>query len=160
VIAQLNFEGIWGSPVELAVHENRVALVLQSGLCRPVGTAAPGCAYSSGPGGNVASLGAVPAPLQRGVWHELVVHVHWAADATGSVDVWHRLRGARAWSRTASVSGYPTVQWAEDGVPGVEGAVTADKFGAYRGSSDFPLTIWEDGFLRAWSFAAASAALP
>jgi hypothetical protein len=38
--------------------------------------------------------------------------------------------------------------------------VTSDKIGAYRGRADFPLTVWQDGFVRTTSFAAAAAALP
>ena len=56
LLAQLNFEGIWGAPVLLAAHADHIALVLQSGLCKSVSTSTPGCAYSSGPNGNVAPM--------------------------------------------------------------------------------------------------------
>ena len=76
-LAQLNFERIWGAPVMVAAHAHHIALVMQSGLCKGVRTSTPGCAYSSGPNGNVAPMTAVPAPLALGVWHELIVHVRW-----------------------------------------------------------------------------------
>jgi hypothetical protein len=161
-LAQLNFERIWGAPVMLVAHARRVALVMQSGLCSSVySSKPPGCAYSSGPGGNVAPMTAVPAPLAHGVWHELIVHVHWTVHSSGIVEAWHRLRGGRNWKKTASRRGYPTVQWtAKHGPRVIARSVTSDKIGAYRGHADFPLTVWQDGFVRSNSFAAAAAALP
>ena len=40
------------------------------------------------------------------------------------------------------------------------GSLTADKIGAYRGWARFPMTIWEDGFVRTSSFEATAARLP
>lgn len=160
-LAQLNFENIWGAPVMLAAHADRVTLVMQSGLCNSVHTSTPGCAYSSGPGGNVAPMTAVAAPLALGVWHELIVHVRWVTDSSGMIEVWHRLQGSDGWVKTVSLRGYPTVQWtAEEGPKAIAGSVTSDKIGAYRGRADFPLSVWQDGFVRTTSFAAAAAALP
>ena len=145
----------------LAAHADHVALVMQSGLCKSVSTSTPGCAYSSGGSGNVAPMSAVPAPLALGVWHELIVHVRWATDSSGTIEVWHRLQGGGSWVKTVSLRGYPTVQWtAEEGPEAIAGSVTSDKIGAYRGRADFPLTVWQDGFVRTTSFAAAAAALP
>jgi hypothetical protein len=160
-LAQLNFESIWGAPVMLAAHADHIALVMQSGLCKSVSTSTPGCAYSSGPGGNVAPMTAVPAPLALGVWHELIVHVRWATDSSGTIEAWHRLQGGGSWVKTVSLRGYPTVQWtAEQGPETLADSVTSDKIGAYRGRADFPLTVWQDGFVRTTSFAAAAGALP
>jgi hypothetical protein len=53
------------------------------------------------------------------------------------------------------------VQWTDaEGPDGIVDATTADMTGAYGGHADFPLTVWQDGFVRATSFAAAAAALP
>ena len=160
-LAQFNFESIYGAPLLLAAHADRIELVLQSGLCRPPSTGTPGaCAYSSGPGGNVKPMIAVPAPLALGVWHELVVHVRWTTASSGIIEAWHRLQGGGSWVKTASMRGYPTVQWtAEKGPESLAGSVTSDKTGAYRGRADFPLTVWQDGFVRTTSFASAAAAL-
>jgi hypothetical protein len=159
-LAQLNYEKIWGSPVLLAAHADHIALVMQSGLCKSVSTSTPGCAYSSGPGGNVAPMIAVSAPLALERWHELIVHVRWTTDSSGVIEVWHRLQGDSNWNKTVSLRGYPTVQWTNQGPEAIADSVTSDKIGAYRGQADFPLTVWQDGFVRATSFASAKAALP
>jgi hypothetical protein len=159
-IAQLNFEGIWGAPVILAAHADHVALVMQSGLCKSDHTSNPGCTYSSGLGGNVRRMQAVPAPLALDAWHELIVHVRWTTDSSGIIEAWHRLQDGGAWNKTVALRGYPTLQWtAERGPEGIANGVTADKIGAYHGGADFPVTIWHDGFVRASSFTAAAKAL-
>jgi Polysaccharide lyase len=160
-IAQLNFQNIWGAPVMLVAHANHIALVLQSGRCRSAFMSRPGCTYSSGPGGNVRRLVAVRAPMALDAWHQLIVHVRWATNSSGVLEVWHRLKGGQRWNKTVSFRGRPTVQWtANKGRQRVVGSVTADKIGAYRGRADFPLTVWHDGFVRGRSFAATASALP
>ena len=159
-IAQLGFQGIWGSPISLNAHANNVALVMQTGLCSAVSSSHPGCAYSSGDKGNVKPMVAVPAPLALGVWHELVVHVHRTTDSTGVIEAWHRLKGETRWKQTVSLRGYPTAQWTPERLPILAYNATVDKIGAYRGQATFALSIWMDGFVRATSFGAASAALP
>jgi Polysaccharide lyase len=160
-LAQLNFENIWGAPVSLNAHSDHIALVMQSGLCSSVYTNNPGCAYSSGRGGNVPPMTAVPAPLALEEWHELIVHVRWATNSSGIIEAWHRLRGGDAWGKTVFLRGYPTVQWTDDDGPqAIAGSVTSDKIGAYRGHATFPLTIWHDGFIRTNSFASAVSRLP
>jgi hypothetical protein len=159
-IAQFSFQGIWGAPVSLNAHARNIELVMQSGLCAPVTSSHPGCAYSSGSDGNVTPMVAVPAPIKLAAWHELIVHVHHATDSTGVIEVWHRLKGQTGWKKTVSLRGYPTVQWTPDRLSILHFNATVDKIGAYRGRADFPLTVWQDGFVRAASFAAAAAALP
>jgi hypothetical protein len=159
-LAQLNFENIWGAPIILAAHADHVALVLQSGLCNTFQSSNPGCAYSSGGSGNVAPMIAVPAPLALETWHLLVVHVRWKTDSSGIIEVWHRQQGDSSWNQTVSLRGYPTLQWTADmGPNAITDMTTSDKIGAYRGSATFPLTVWQDGFVRTSSFAAAAAAL-
>jgi hypothetical protein len=159
-LAQLNYEEIWGAPVSLNAHAKRVHLILQSGRCRSFQMSNPGCAYSSGQNGNVRRMIAIPAPLVRRKWHQLIVHVRWTPRRNGIIEVWHRLKGHRAWNKTVSRRGYPTVQWTAEGGPSaLAGARTVDKIGAYRGHSTFPLTVWHDGFVRTTSFASAARAL-
>ena len=137
-----------------------MALVVLSGLCTPAGTSNPSCVNESIPGGNIAPMAAIPAPLALGTWHALIVHVRWATDASGVVEAWHRPEGAETWRKTVSLRGYPTLQWtAGEGPEAIATGNTSDKIGAYRGAADFPLTVWHDGFVRATSFAAAAAAL-
>jgi polysaccharide lyase-like protein len=160
-IAQFNFENIWGSPVALMVHGDWIEIVLQSGLCKSVFTATPGCAYTSARAGNLPRMAAVPAPLALEAWHELIVHVRWTTNSSGHIDVWHRLKGDDTWKKTVSLSGYPTLQWTTEYPPEeIAKGTTVDKIGAYRGFADFPLTIWHDGYVRTTSFASAAAALP
>jgi hypothetical protein len=167
VIAQLAYQGIWGAPVSLNVHADRVRLVLQSGLCEPVGSASPHCQYQTGfgrngVGRNLPNLLAIPRQrFAAGVWHELVVHVHRAFDSSGVLEAWHRRKGQREWVKTAELRGYPTVQWSAALPPSrVSLSGPVDKIGAYHGPSALPLTIWHDGFVRATSFEAAAGALP
>ncbi len=155
-VAQLNWEGLWGSTIDLQAHPDHITLTMQSGVC-----ANSQCQWDSNadsPGHpNLPPLYAIPRPMQLGVWHELVIHVHWATDATGVVEVWHRLRGQTAWTKTASLSGYPTVQVRADGS---HPAYCADKIGAYRAQSTAPTSVWLDGFSRSQSFAGAAAYVP
>jgi hypothetical protein len=160
-IVELNYELIWGAPVGLGAHADTVTLVLQSGLCNSVYTSNPGCRYSSGPGGNLPRMYAIPAPLALNTWHELIVHVRWATDSSGVVEAWHRLKGSSVWNKTVSLAGYPTLQWTADtGREGIASRTTADKIGAYRDSASFPLSVWHDGFVRTSSFDTAASALP
>ncbi len=167
VVAQLAYQGIWGPAVALNIHADRVRLVLQSGLCEPVGSAHPHCRYQTGfgrrgVGRNLPNLLAIPPRrFATGVWHELVVHVYRAFDSSGVLEAWHRRKGQRKWVKTAELRGYPTVQWSAAIPPErVRMSGPVDKIGAYRGAAHHPVTIWQDGFVRATSFEAAAGALP
>jgi Polysaccharide lyase len=155
-IAQFNYEMIWAGPVDLYAHRNYVNLVVLTGRFNE-----PTTRWYSGNGvvrGNLPRMYAIPRPLKLGVWHELIVHVHWTRRMNGAVDVWHRLRGRQRWERTVRFRGYPTVQWSAT-KPATRGMRTWDKIGAYRGESSFPLSLWNDGFCRASSFKAAKSCL-
>jgi hypothetical protein len=154
-ITQMNFANIWGSPLAVVAHRDRVDLAVQTGLCRDSASARPGCTYSSGIGGNLRQLHAIPKPLRLNRWHQLIVRVRWAADDSGSIDVWHRLKGERKWKRTARLRGYPTVQWSAHLAAESE-MVTSDHVGAYRGGASFPLVVWNDAFCIASQFDAAA----
>jgi hypothetical protein len=159
-IAQFNFEGIIGPPVGLFAHGNHVNLVMQSGyVLNNASTYSTGNDESgtiSVPGG----IAAIPAPMALGVWHELVVHVHWATNSSGVVEAWHRLKGESSWQKTVGYGGYPTLQWdASHPASWLSSAVTSDKIGAYRGASSFPVSVWHDGFCVGSTFAAAAGCL-
>jgi hypothetical protein len=158
VLAQLNYQRIWGAPVLITAHAKRVAIVAQTGYCSDGRSSPPGCRYSSGPGGNLAPMQAIPS-ISPGSWHELVVHVRWAADSSGAVEVWHRLRGETSWTKSVTWSGFPTVQWS-DRQPVDSNQTTSDKFGAYRAASRVPLSVWQDGVVIGTSFDAVAARLP
>lgn len=155
-IAQFNYEGITGPPVGLAAHRNYVNLIIGSGYFDGRTTR-----WYTGNGagrGNLPRLYAIPRPLKRGVWHQLIVHVYWSAGSDGAVDVMHRIRGRKRWKRTVVFRGHPTVQWSRSR-PARSELGTTDKIGAYRAQSSFAVSMLNDGFCRASSFQAAQSCL-
>jgi Polysaccharide lyase len=163
-IAQLNYQSIWGSPLALKAHADRVKLQIQSGYCLPFGSPEPGCEYTSGFGANSAGanikvpLAIPPERFAVDVWHQVLVHIRWSADDDGAAQVFHRRRGDAAWAQTIDVAGFPTVQW-KDGYSPTQTHSTSDKIGAYRGRSATPLTVWHDNFCVATSRTAAESCL-
>lgn len=161
-IFQPNYQGIKGPAVGLFAHDSYVNVVMESGYC---GTNANGvfeCQYRTGNGtatGNIGTFYAIPKDrFGTEAWHELVVHVHWTADSSGIVEVFHRRKGETAWVKTAEIKGYPTLQW-KDGYDPTSDKGTTDKFGAYRGKADYPLTLHHDSWCRATTFTAAESCL-
>jgi hypothetical protein len=139
----------------VVAHASYVDLVLNSGLCTPVGSAKPACQYMSSPGGNVPMQHLVlTSDFATGVWHQFLIHVKWTNDSDGLVEGYHRLRGQTTWMRTVAFRGYPTLQRTSTFTP-VATTRTVDKIGAYRGAAGFPLSIWQDSFCQASSMAAA-----
>ena len=153
-MVQLNWEGFPGAPVDLQAHSDHVTVALQTGAC---GTTCQYRSNAEASNPNLPNLYAIPRPMQLGVWHELVVHVHWATNSSGQVEVWHRIKGQSAWTKTASLSGYPTLATSPSGSYPTH---TADKIGVYRPNSYAPTTLLMDGFTRSGSFATASGSLP
>jgi hypothetical protein len=159
-IAELNYQGLGdgSANLSLAAQSDHITLALQTGV---VTSAFPYAQYRSNadsPGRpNLPPLFAIPRPMQMGVWHELILHVHWASDNTGQVDVWHRVKGQSAWTQTVAFSGYPTLKVNPNGsIP----TNTLDVIQAYRLASTAPVSVWFDAFARSTSFAAVAANLP
>jgi len=161
--AQFHFQNIWGSPIEFELHSDHMTLALETGACNNHLSSDPGCTWRSnaddpsGPG-NLGAQYVVPAPMQEGVWHEVIMYVHWAADTTGAIQVWTRVEGGLSWTQTVNLSGYPTVQW--DVTQGCCSSAVADKIGAYRGPSSSPVSVWEDNAVIGPSFASVAATMP
>lgn len=154
-MAQLNFQSIWGTPVGVVAHSNYVDLILNAGLCYPPKSGNPSCQYSSGIGGNLPEQHIIPtSAFSPGTWHQLLIHVKWTNGNDGIIEGFHRLRGETTWTRTASLSGYPTLQRTSSYTP-VASDRTVDKIGAYRGRASFPLSVWQDNFCQATTMAAA-----
>jgi Polysaccharide lyase len=159
-IAELNFQslGHGGPTVAVQAHSDHVTLAVQSGVAT---TTFPYFQYRSNAdavvGPNLPPLYAVPRPMKLGVWHELVIHCHWATDDTGVIQVWHRVKGKATWRQTASLVGYPTLQTTPDGRYKLQ---TLDDIQAYRGPSTAPVTVWLDAFARWGTLAEAQASLP
>ncbi len=157
-LAQLNWEGMPGAPVSLHAYSDHVTVRVDSGAC-PSNYATTPCQYYSDADSkqtNIAPMYAIPRPMQTGVWNELIIHVHWATTSAGVLEVWHRIKGQNAWTKTASMSGYPTVATKNGAYP----SATGDKIGAYRAASTAPASVWLDGFTRSATFATAAAELP
>ena len=154
-LAQLNFQNIWGTPVSVIAHSNYVDLILNAGLCVDAKSGNPSCQYSSGIGGNLPSQHVIPTTaFSTGSWHQLLIHVKWTNGNDGVLEGFHRLRGETTWTRTAALSGFPTLQRTSTYTP-VASDRTVDKIGAYRGRASFPLSIWQNNFCQATSMAAA-----
>ena len=161
LIAQLNLQnlGPGGPTISLVAFPDHVTLVMQTGITT---TGKPAYQYESNADIrsrylNLPKLYAVPPGMQLGVWHELIIHAHWATDSSGKIDAWHRIKGKKAWKKTASLRGYPTLQ---DYPDGTYPPTTIDMIGAYRVRSAAPTSVWLDGFTRSGSFATAAAHLP
>lgn len=152
VLAQFNYQNIGGPSVGLSAHRKYVNLTILSGYFD-----GRTFQWHSGNGiarGNLARMYAIPRPLKLGSWHQLIVHVRWSADSDGAVDVWHHVQGKQRWKQTVRFRGKPTVQWSAS-KPAASDTRTWDKFGAYRGESSSPASIWHDAFCRATSLEAA-----
>ena len=147
LLGQYDFQGITGPPVGLYAHANYVDLGIETGLCPPKQACQYGGAY------DIVPLGTQLA----GTWQQFIVHVHHATDSSGLVQGWWRPRGSGTWTQTVTWHGV-TVQWTSTGSPNTN-TTTADKIGAYRGPASFPISIWQDGFCVATSFAAAESCL-
>jgi hypothetical protein len=163
-MAQFHFQAVWGSPIDFELHDNHVTLALETGACSSARTRDPGCRWRSNadvPGGRAGNLGAlyaVPPGMRTGVWHELIMHVHWSAGSSGVVQVWHRLLGRANWTRTVSLRGYPTVQW--DASRGCCYANANDKIGAYRGPAKVPVSVWLGRLIIGSSFQVVAGTMP
>jgi hypothetical protein len=163
LLAQFNYQRISGPPVGVYAHADHVNIALQSGYCVFAGA----CTFSTGNGADKqgtlgVTLRAIPSTrFSLNAWNQLIVHVHWATDSSGRIEVWHRLKGDSTWAKTVDFSGYPTLQWT-DAVPLSSLLAydqSADKIGAYRGPASFPLTVLNDGFCVATNFDSAAACL-
>jgi hypothetical protein len=146
LLGQYDFQGITGPPVGPYAHGDYVDLGIEAGLCPPPEHV---CQH------NVAPLIVPRGTHLGGTWQQFIVHVYHATDSSGLVQGWWRPRGG-TWTQTVNESG-PTVQWEHS--PPTSDSTTADKIGAYRGGAPFPISIWQDGFCVATSFAAAESCL-
>jgi Polysaccharide lyase len=190
---ELNFHPyIWGAPVALSTHGSSMKVSLQTGYC----VWGKACSYDNGgeyenalacnsgiagapPCTPISPSGSFIIPkgqMTTGVWHEIILHVHWAADTSGYVEGWWRKKGSGTWTKTVSLSGFPTVQWGTDdcvptgSCPGqniawspsnLNGVTTDDHFGLYRaGGSGAAVTYYLDDLDIGTSFASVTAALP
>ena len=159
-IAELNYQGLGDGTANVALdaHSDHITLALATGVATTVYPYAQYRSNADSPGKpNLPPLYAVPRPMQMGVWHELIVHVHWAANSSGQIDIWHRIKGQSAWTQTVAFSGYPTLKVNPNGSFPTR---TNDVLQAYRLASTAPVSVWLDDFSRSTSFASVATTRP
>lgn len=164
---------IWGAPIGLAIHGDVMKVGVQTGYC----AFQQSCQYTnngdyengSGNIGGGSPWFIIPkGQMNTGVWHEIVLHIHWAADSTGYIEGWWKRKGDSTWTKTIDQRGFPTVQWGTDIVSGavytpsnIDGATTNDHFGFYRDPANAPADTYNfDNFQVGTSFDTVAAALP
>jgi hypothetical protein len=89
--------------------------------------------------------------LDRGAWHDFVMHVHWSG-TNGSMAVWHRLGGTGSFVKVLDVAA-PTLQ-TQNGVV----SPNYQKEGLYRSPGAFADTLYQDGYVRGSSVTDVSSA--
>jgi Polysaccharide lyase len=164
-VYELHFQNVYGAPITLQVHPDHVTLALETGGCDNHATAHPGCTWRSNadaPQGSRPTLRGYyaipPGRFVQGAWNEVIVHVHWSDTASGMVQTYYRVKGARRWLPSSSISGIPTVQW--DNALGCCAPTYDDQLEAYTAGVSAPLSIWLDNAVTGTSLAVVEATMP
>jgi Polysaccharide lyase len=106
---------------------------------------------------------------EKNVWHDFIVHIHFAPDSTGLIEVWHKLQSERKFAEVISEHGIPTMQsyrpedWSaidneygrSDNRLSYGDRVTTPvwcRIGLYRNESTFTSVIYHDNWARARSY--------
>ena len=85
--------------------------------------------------------------LSKNVWHDFIVHVKWTKDATGVVEVWHKLSTESNFEKLHTKTGYKTAQTLNSVWGSGEESIRT-QFGIYRSAiNGAPTsTIYNDAF--------------
>lgn len=149
------------SPIAFQLHNNHMTLALATGPCNG-NYVTPNCRWRSNAdlrsGPTLPPYYVIRPGMRLGVWHEVIMHVRWADNDSGRIDVWTRVKGASTWTKTVTFRGHPTLQWSSE--TGCCSTVANDKFGAYRGSARTPVSLWISGIRTAATFARIAASMP
>jgi hypothetical protein len=160
--AQYHFENILSAPIAFQLHATHMTLAIATGACDIYAAAHPKCAWRSNAdirsGPNLRPYYVVPPPMRRGVWHEVIMGITWAANSSGEIDAWTRVMGSTAWRQTVHFTGYPTIQW--NRLTGSSPAWVTDKVGAYRAQSHVPVSVWLDNITAGTTFAVVASTMP
>jgi hypothetical protein len=167
-IEELHFVGVVGAPVSLQLHDDHVTLALETGPCNMSSTPR-GCQWRSNADNigcrNASSYSCLPGyyvippgALVKGAWNEMILGIHWAADSSGQIQTWYRVKGAATWNRGSTMSGHPTVQWNE--TSGCCAAKYVDAIEAYTAALSAPLDIWLDNDIVGTDFASVAGTMP
>ena len=167
-IYELHTQFVWGSPVTLQLHDNYVALALETGACFAASTSTPGCQFRSNAGAPPCHISGVsclpgyyaipPGKLVLGQWNEIIVHAVWSSTSSGQLQTFYKVKGAPTWNVGGSVLGIPTVQWNRT-TAGIAGS-TIDSLEVYTPRVSSPLTTYFDNAVDGTSFAAVAALMP
>jgi hypothetical protein len=52
--------------------------------------------------------------LDKGLWHDFIMHIKYKPDSTGSCEIWHRLEGTPKFTKILPYATVPTEQWTTD----------------------------------------------
>jgi len=164
-IEEFHFQNIFGAPVNWELHDDHITLALNTGSCVSHFTPHPTCAWRSNAdnpnpaGPNLPPYYVIPpGQFAGGAWYEIAMHVRWASDNTGQVQMYWKLKDASDWIASADVTGYPTVQW--DSRRGCCFANYVDEMEAYTYGLSKPFSVWLDDNISGSSLAAVETAMP
>jgi hypothetical protein len=105
--------------------------------------------------------------MNTGVWHEVVVAVHWTTGNDGWYKTWWKRKGEANWTQTLDkVTNKPTFWWGWDyhgnywSPESMGGLPSYQPLGLYTAGLNFPRTIWYDNYVEGTSFNAAASNMP
>lgn len=169
-ICELNFQNATqngSGPFALQLKNDHITVILESGLTTTTGNPywyqyISNADLTFGGSINVPGMYAVPVGrLNTACWHNLIIHIKWAQDSTGQIEIWHQRKGVDAgWTKTCDFTGYPTVQMLSNGT--VWPSTTLDTgMQMYCGAgNNVTNTLWFDNFTRSNTLADAQAQFP
>jgi hypothetical protein len=164
-LEEFHFQNIWGSPISWQLHNDHVTLALQTGACSGYTTKTPGCTdhsnadMTNGNPGNLPAEYVIPrGKLVQGAWNEMVMGVDWESNNTGSVQTYYKVKGASAWTPSASITGIPTVQY--DSTKGCCYSSYLNETELYTSAVTSPLTVWLNNDVEGSTLASVEGAMP
>lgn len=151
VVLEPNWQNLADPPIQLVALSDRVLLRIRAGAVTWDADGNPIYEFDSdNPGPSLEAISA--ADFTTDAWHDLLLAITWATDATGSVTVSHRLTGAPNFTQTTAPTGIPTFQWGFSGAAGNWAAdgtdgdgvahTTYDKAGGYADYGASSLTLY------------------
>jgi hypothetical protein len=112
-------------PLSIDAGGNRLGLNINTGLSPIVG--GPNFQWEENQYLQIAPT------LSPGQWNDIIMHVHWAADHTGVLEVWWRT-GSNAFQKVISLTGIPTLRYNPNYNGGAADPIGIIKQGIYRKS--------------------------
>jgi hypothetical protein len=113
------------APLAIDAGAGQIGLNVNTGLSPIVGGPSFQWAYSH--------HFTIAPTLSLGQWNDIVLHVHWAADNSGVLEVWWRT-GNNAFTKVLSLTGIPTLRYNPNFNGGAADPIGLIKEGIYRSS--------------------------